>query len=452
MIIVHTAEVKVPAEEHVSVRDILAVGEFRALLTSSALSVLGDQVNRIAVAVLVYRSTGSAFVSAATIACSYLTWLVGGPFLSALADRWPRRQLMVLCDLLRAALVALLVLPGVPLWALFSVLLLVGVLAPPFDSAKSSVLPEVLTGERYVVGNALQGSVIQSASLAGFFLGGVLVSVLSPRGALALDAATFVASAVLLRAFVGTHPQPERVAGSLTRDALDGIRLVAGDPRLRRPLAFGILGSIIMIAPEGLAVPVSDDLGGGPVLAGVLIAALPSGFVLGSIVLMRLSAASRQRLLAPMTAAACGPLLLSPLVRHAPTLVALWALAGIGTAAQLIANAQFMTNAAPGVRGRAYGVAALGLNATSGIVLAATGGLAEWLDPRSAVAVAGAATLILLVLLTRPRRVARSLGAEPVDERPATLPFPAPRLALGRLETHLALSGQSRGPRAEAVL
>ena len=86
--------------------------EFRALLAADGLSVVGDQVARIAVALLVLERSGSAFAASATYACSYLTWLVGGPFLTAVADRYPRRRVMVVCDLLRMALIASLAVPG----------------------------------------------------------------------------------------------------------------------------------------------------------------------------------------------------------------------------------------------------------------------------------------------------------------------------------------------------
>ena len=152
----------------VTVRDVLRVREFRAVLASSGLSILGDQVARIAVALLVFERTGSEFAASATYACSYLTWLVSGPLLASLADRQRRRRLMVQCDLLRAGLIAALLVPGLPLWALFVVLVLVGLLSPPFDAAKSALLPEMLTGDLYVAGSAVQSAVIQGAHVGGF--------------------------------------------------------------------------------------------------------------------------------------------------------------------------------------------------------------------------------------------------------------------------------------------
>ena len=382
----------------VSVREVLGVPEFRAVLASSGLSILGDQVARIAVALLVYERGGSAFAASATYACSYLTWLVGGPALSALADRHRRRRLMVTCDLLRAVLVAVLVLPDLPLWVLFAVLVLVGLLAPPFDSARSALLPEVLEGERYVTGNAVSNTVAQAAQVGGFALGGLLVGVAGARGALALDALTFVVSGLLLAAGLRERPVPTGTT-TLARDVREGVRLVVHDRGLRRLLGYGVLAAVVMIAPEGLAVPVADTLGGGAATTGLLTAAVPAGFLIGSFLLLRVPVDRRLDMVPRLVALACVPLLLTPLVDASWLVGLLWLLAGCFSAASLVINAAYMVAAPTGARGRAYGVAVSALMAVQGVTLLIGGALAESLDPRLAVTVLAAVALGLTSLL-----------------------------------------------------
>lgn len=379
----------------------LGLPEFRAVLASAGLSVLGDQVTRIAVALLVYERTGSAFASSATYACSYLTWLVGGPVLSALADRHRRRRLMIVCDLLRMVLVALLVLPDVPLAAVFGVLVLVGLLAPPFDAAKGALLPELLDGDQYVTGNAVIGFVAQAGQVVGFLVGGLLVAAAGARGALALDAATFLASAVALALFVRERPAPRGEGGSLIRDIRQGVGLVAGSPVLLRMLGFGLLGSVVMVAPEGLAVPVAYQVGGGAATSGVLSAAVPAGFLLGSFLVLRLDPDRRIELLPALVGLACVPLLLTPLAGSGGLVAALWLLSGLGNAGQLVANASYMIAAPAEARGRAFGLAVTALMALQGLVLLAVGALSNVVDPRSAVAASALATLVLLPLVAR---------------------------------------------------
>ena len=178
---------------------VLRMPEFRAMFVSQALSLLGDQMARLAIALLVYERTGSAFAASATYGCSFLSWLVGGPILSALADRHRRRRIMVVSDVARGLLVALLLVPHPPLWLVFTVLLAVGLLAPPFESARSAILPDIVSGEAYATANTLINTTIQAAQVGGFFLGGVLVALVSPRGALAIDVATFALSAIATR-------------------------------------------------------------------------------------------------------------------------------------------------------------------------------------------------------------------------------------------------------------
>ena len=385
-----------------TVREVLAVREFRAVLASSTLSLLGDQVARIAVALLVYERTRSGFAASATYACSYLTWLISGPFLSALADRHRRRRLMIVCDLVRAVLVGVLVLPGLPLWVLFAVLVLVGLLSPPFDSARGALLPEVLPGPLYPVGNTLLTTAAQGGLAAGFLLGGGLVALTTSRGALFVDAVTFLVSALLLAVGVRERPVPRASGTTLARDVREGVGLVAASPLLRRMLGYGLLGSLAMIGPEGLAVPVADGVGGGDVTAGVLTAAVPAGFLLGSFLVLRLPVERRLALLPRLSLLAVLPLLVTPLATRGEVVTVLWAVSGVGSALQLIANSTYMASAPNDARGRAYGVAVTALMAVQGLALLIEGALAEVLDPRTAVALVGLVALLLLPALRRP--------------------------------------------------
>lgn len=375
----------------------LADPEYRAVFVADGLSVVGDQVTRLAVALVVLERTGSAFAAAATYACAFLAWLVGGPVLSALADRLPRRRLMIRCDLARAALVLLLVVPGLPLWLLFAVLVVSGLLAPPFDAARSALLADLLEGDRYVVGNALSGAVNQAGQVGGFVAGGGLVLLLGTSGALLVDCSTFLLSALLLRLRVRERPlPPAEPSPSLGAELVAGARLVFGSPLLRGLLGWGVLVAAVTIAPEGLAVSVAAELGGGALAAGLLTAAVPAGFLLGSWLVLRLPPDRRPVLFPWLTALSALALAATPLLDAVWLVIALWVLAGTGTALQLVANAAFVQAVPPALRGRAFGVAGSLLMAVQGIVLLVSGALADLTGPRSAVAVCAVAGLAVL--------------------------------------------------------
>lgn len=396
-----------------SYRAVLRDREFRALLVSDGLSTLGDQVARIAIALLVLERSGSALAASATYALSYLTWMVGGPLLSAVSDRYPRRRVMVLCDLARALLIALLALPGLPLWAVFAVLTVSGLLAPPNDAARSALLADLLDGERYVVANALNNVVGQAGQVLGFVLGGALVLGLGVRGALLVDALTFLLSALLLQLLVRERTVERLAAGaSALGEAAAGVRLVMGDRRLRSLLGWGVLTACSIIATEGLAVAAVDEQDGSALLAGVLTAAAPVGFLLGSWLVLKVPPERRERLFPWLVLSSCLLLLLSPLVDDLRVLAVLWTLAGVGNALQLIANSSFVQAVPAHLRGRAFGFAGSVLFATQGVVLLAAGALAEAVGAREAVALAALASALLVPLLVAagPRVHAQGLA------------------------------------------
>lgn len=406
----HTPGVADDRSARAPYRAVLADSEFRAVFVAGGLSVVGDQLARIAVALLVFERSGSTLAASATYALSYLTWLLGGPLLSALPDRYSRRRVLVLTDLLRAGLVLALVVPGLPLWAVFTLLALVGLLSPPFEAARSALLADVLDGERYLVGNTLAQTVGQLGQVVGFAAGGALVAAIGVDGALLANALTFVLSAVLILRSVrdrGAHPRDAASPG-LLREVAAGAHLVAGTPGLRRYLAWGLLSAGIVIAPEGLAVAVAQDRGGGALAAGLLTAAVPLGFLVASFAVLRVRAERRERLFLPMTLVSVVPLLLTPLFDSVLLIGVLWVLAGLGNALQLVANASYVQAVPAHLRGRAYGIAGTALMLVQGVVLLCAGALAEAVDARIPVAVMAGVGLLLLPLVATLRQEAAS--------------------------------------------
>ena len=84
-----------PEQAATTFRDVFAVAEFRALWAAQLLSVIGDQLARVALTVLVYDRTRSALLAAVTFVASIVPTFVGGVMLAWLADRYPRRRVMI---------------------------------------------------------------------------------------------------------------------------------------------------------------------------------------------------------------------------------------------------------------------------------------------------------------------------------------------------------------------
>jgi len=405
-----------PAERPATFGQVFGVREFRPLFGSHLLSTVGDELARVALTVLVYQRTDSALLSAVTFAISYLPWLLGGPVLAALADRFPRRRVMITSDVARAGLVALMAVPGVPLPALLGLLLLVSLCSPPFEAARSALMADVLHGDRYAVGLSLCGVTSQVAQLVGFLLGGALLLTFSPSTALLLDASAFAASAVWVTLGLHRRPAPadDEEPRSIWRDTASGLRFLGSTPRLLSTVGVIWVTALFVNAPEGIATPLGLQLQGTTAATGLLLAANPAGTAIGGLVVGRWCPPDiRARLITPLIGLALGGVLLAGLVplwlgtgtvAFTVVLVLLFA-AGVGGACAIPLNVAFVQAVPNACRGRAFGVAAAGLAAVQGIGVLGAGLGAELLRPSTVVALSGgiglAAVAVPLLALRR---------------------------------------------------
>jgi MFS family permease len=378
-------------------REVLRNRPFQALTLANFVSLAGDQIARVALSVLVYDRTGSPALTGLTYALSYLPTVVSGPMLAGLADRRPRRSVMIVCDLLRAALVLLMAVPALPLALLLVLLAVVTVCESPFDAARGAMTPDLLPGERYAIGGAIGQVVLQAAMVAGFAGGGALLVIASPRQLLALDAGTFLVSALLLRQvpFGTTRPVlgPSGDAHPLA-DMRVAVRVVFGNPLLWPLVLVAWCMSAAAVAPEALAVPYTRQAGAGVGAVGLMLVASPIGNVLAGLVLARLPERRRVPLLWPLSVLAAVPLTLCLLHPPFPVVLALVATSGMGTAYHLVAMVRFVTLVAPEKRGRALGLAGTGLAVGQGLAIAAAGALADYVSPATAVGLAGVCGLV----------------------------------------------------------
>ncbi|MFB6724854.1 MFS transporter [Kribbella sp. NPDC056345] len=383
-----------PAQPKATYRDVFAVAEFRALWFAQLASVAGDQLARVALAVLVFDRTGSAGLSALTYALTFLPDLLAGPLLSGLADRFSRRRVMVVCDLARMALVAVMAIPGLPLWLLCVLLVVVQLFAAPFQAARAALLPSILTGEQYVKSSAVSNMTSQFAQVAGFVAGGALVAALGAHRTLLVDAATFAVSAALVGFGIRDHPidgDPAQRPSWLTQIAA-GARLVWVDRRLRYLVALAsLMGFYITV--EGLAAPYAAALPDGPVTGavavGVLLAANPAGTVTGMLLLTRQDPELRVRLIRPMAIGACAPLIGCAFQPDLVVTVLLWFVSGMSSAYQLQANVMFVQVIPDGQRGQAFGLARTVMIVAQGVGILLAGMAADRWRPTHVVAAAG---------------------------------------------------------------
>jgi len=363
-----------------------------------------DQLARVALTILVYDRTRSALLAAVTFVVSIVPTFVGGITLAWLADRYPRRAVMIVCDLARCALVLVMAIPGMPLAGMVALLFLVTLVGAPFLSARAAILPDMLAGDRYLVGTAVTLTTFQFAQVIGFAAGGTIVGFFGTRVSLVVDGATFFASALILRSWVRSRP----AAGTLARRGSErsrlsgiivGTRLVFANRILRTTMFFGWLAAFYN-APEGVATPLARALGGGALAVGVILAAQALGETAGAIVFSRFVAPpARLRYMGPLAVATSAVLVF--FVWRPGLLLSLLILFASGLCAsyQLAANAAFVRAAPQERRSQAFGLAQGGMSLGQGIVLILAGAAADHHSPALVISVCGAIGAMLALVI-----------------------------------------------------
>jgi predicted MFS family arabinose efflux permease len=408
--------------ERARFREVLGIAEFRVLLVAQSQSRIGDQLARVALALLVYDKTSSAALTTLVYALTYLPPLLSAPWLTGLADRYPRRTVMVATDLVRAALVALMAIPGMPLPAVAVLLVAMTCPQPLFSGARNATLPAILDGDRFPVGMSIVTTTDYLAQIAGFTSGGVLVAFLGgPHVALGVDAATYLASAGLLRRGIGPHrPAGSQGTHPASRFALAAVGVLFGDRRLA-----GLVGLVWLcgfyMAPIALAAPYAHEIGAGKAVVGVLMAADLPGAVLGGLLVARMPPAARSRLMVPLAIITGLPLLATATAPGVLPTVLLWAASGALSGYMVLAQVA-ATRAVPDhLRARTIGVAAAGLQTAQGLGVLLAGTLAEATSPAASIALcaaAGSACATVISMLCRPG-AARPDGLIAAAELPA---------------------------------
>jgi predicted MFS family arabinose efflux permease len=320
---------------------------------------------------------------------------------------------MIVCDLVRALLVAVMAVPGIPVAALVVLLFLVTLVGAPFSAARAALYPDILQGDRYVLGTAVTITTIQFAQVIGFAAGGVVVGFFGVRTSLVIDAITFVLSAMFTVAWVRSRPaaaSPDRAVGSARAGILTGARLVFADPRLRVPMLLAWLAAFTDIY-EGVAAPLAKGLDGGALAVGMVLASGALGTSLGAVGFSRLVRPDgRLRWMSPLALAACSVLILFVLGPDLPVALIILVAAGALCCYQLAANASFVAATPPAQRSQAFGLAQGGISLGQSAAIVAAGAAASYLSPSVVIACGGALGVLTWLAIVRTSTTVRTKG------------------------------------------
>lgn len=377
---------------------VLRIGEYRVVFAAHLLSTLGTVVCEIALSVLVYQRTGSPLLSALTFAFGLLPYALGGTVFSAVADRFPARRVLVICDLVCASCAAGLVVPGMPVAGLLTLRCLIAAVAPVFAGTRAGALTDVLHGsELFSLGNSVLRVTSQTAQLTGFGVGGLLLAAVEPRAVLGVTAGTFLASALLLG--WGTRARPARAP---LGTSLGGVRELFADRRIRALYLLAWVPPLFVVVSEALLTPYVASLGASPAALGLLMCGMPIGAIGGSLLAgTLLTHPARVRLSVPIVLLATLP----PLgyVTHPGVVVALLCQIGIGSGIVYTFGVDhWFVEAVPAhVRGRALTLLTAGTTTTQGIGMTLAGVAAEFAPVHLVIAGGGVVALVCVSLVVR---------------------------------------------------
>lgn len=402
-------------------RDALATPDLRRLQLSAAAAGIGGWAFMVALAVHAYAVGGAAAVGLAALVRMAPAGLAA-PLTGLAADRFPRRDVLLVAVVARVILLgaaALVVALSAPFGLLLLLAALFTIAATAHKPAQAALLPRLAPRRaQQAAANALWTGIDSGGFVIGAIVGGLLVATFGAAAAFAASGLAFVAAAAALVRIsrdpgdarggmsgnlpvrkAGGHT-PTQIAATSARDALEGVRVVARDPRLR--LLVGVLSVSTLV--EGMVdvlVVVTAlrlvDLGAAGV--GWLNAAWGIGGIAGGVLALRLLSRGRLGLALPSGGLLIGlPLLILANVPGAVSALALLLVLGAGYALVESAGITLIQRlAADGVRARAFGVveSAYWLTTGAGAMLAPL--VIELAGPRGALALVGAVLPLLML-------------------------------------------------------
>ncbi|MEW2413384.1 MFS transporter [Streptomyces sp. NPDC046866] len=401
----------------------LRIRNYRLFALGQAVSNTGTWMQRIAQDWLVLSLTGSASAVGITIALQFLPMLVLGLYGGVLADRLPKRPLLIatqsLMGLTGVALATLTLAGDVRVWHVYVAALLLGLITVVDNPARQTFVAEMVGPRQLANAVSLNSANFQSARLVGPAVAGVLITAVGSGWAFLLNGLSFAApvAGLLLMRTAELHraePQP-RAKGQLR----EGLRHVAGRPELVWPIVLvGCIGTFGFNFPIWLSAFVGDVFHEDAGTYGLLNTLLAAGSLAGALLAARRGLA-RLRLL--VTAA----LVFSALLVATAFAPGFWLFAALlvpigmfGLTVNVTANTTVQTATDPEMRGRVMALFMMVFSGGTPIGAPLVGWVTDTYGPRIGMAAGGAASLVaaaaIAVVLSRVGNLRLSVSRQGV--------------------------------------
>lgn len=373
---------------------------FRRLWLARTTSHVGDGVALVALVLLVQGSEGTGTAVGALLLASSLPRLLG-PIAGVVADRVEQRALMVVCDLGNAVIFAVIVGAQPSFGWLLVLVAASSTLVTFFEPAGRSAVPSLVHANDLLQANAWMGTSLNLQVALGTLLGGALVATVGVRGALAIDAVSFLVSAAFLVGLPPLRAEPSGSQGFLAFGT-DGLRF-AWRTRVVRTFVIVLFLGVALAAVDNIALVflIRETLGGGPFAFGAVTAAYGLGMIGASV---GLSIRRTSFAVAGLLVVAWLMSGLSTIATGLAPLIAIAALAqglgGVGNGLQNVAADTLIQRAVPReMLGRVFGVVSTAGFAGSTLAYAAGGPLLDLTSPRTVFVIAGTGIVAVTAVL-----------------------------------------------------
>ena len=398
----------------------LSIPNFRRYFAGQLVSLSGNWMQMIAEIWVVLSLTGSGVAVGLTTALQFLPILIFGAWGGLIADRVPKRRLLLLTQGLHMiaplTMLALATEGALVPWMVFSLVFVRGCVNAVDYPTRQAFVMEMVGADRVVNAVSLNSVLVHSARVIGPAFAGVLIATVGVEPCFALNAASFAFMIWVLAGLDTERLQPAEVATREPGAVRAGLRYVRRDPELWIPLALmAIVGTLGYNFQAVLPLLAKFTFHGGASTYALLVAAMGVGAIIGALI------NGARASVTPMLLVGASLLfgLIALLAAGAPTLaLEIAALAPLGAATVTLAasiNSSLQLASEPSMRGRVmalYSIVFLGSTPIGGPL---SGWLCEAIDPRAALVMAGVAGIAGAVLA----RVAYDRVAHiPVDAPP----------------------------------
>ncbi|MET7329721.1 MFS transporter [Nonomuraea sp. NPDC005650] len=372
---------------------LLRTPEFTPLFAASSAQVAASTVSGLALGVLVYGATRSPLLAALSMFGPSLAQVIGATALLSAADRLPPRAALTGIAVVFGLGTAVLAAPGLPVWGVFAIVLGLGLVSSLGGGVRWGLLNELLPRSGYLLGRSVLNMSVGVLQICGFAAGGVLVTVLSARGALLVSAALYLTEAAITR--YGLGDRPARAAGrpSVAETWRTNARLWSSVPRRYVYLALWVPNGLI-VGSESLFVSYA------PEHAGMLFAVAAAGMLAGDVLVGRFVPAGwRGRLGAPLRLLLAVPYLVFALEPGMPVAAVAVALASVGYAASLLLQERLMALTPEEMSGHALGLHSSGMLTMQGVGATLAGVVAQVTSVTTAMAMMAALSVAVTLAL-----------------------------------------------------